>query len=617
MVEAIPHTIQMLKKRYDNKCQEQDQEPNDEPKIKNFPQEIISLYNRYLPRKNKKKVEVPIPRAKWPLKQALKTALHKAFHTNCERFSTPQSANELTNKYYSEHKRDNVFGAYNNPYGEKWNGSLQIVHPPNNPKEILKAVKWALASTFGDEKTPTLNVIVIPGWRNSAEKRILGKWHPRIHLYATIPSKYIIHDNPHKWYNMNPTLPPPPDKPTTWDTDIFLIGNKIALETIVFSRIENIQQILKDQMGNNIFSQNGDGTRTNITISNESHKAEFDQSMYISIIPYLVTIEWETRNNPSTITTVEQEDDEELELMHELFQLDSRKNKNAESHTTSMVTQEDYIPNEETLEEAWNQAYIANPYYSKTPKAYKLAPKPKLIILPEKPSNIINPYPYTTTPLEKAHIQSPEKIHVYPDGSAMDCIDENGNTEYRAGAAIWIPHTEEGISYQWDKNTIQHSYKGELTGLYKATTLPSSRVWRNKNPLCKEIHIYTDCKSAIQLLIRTIRMPWKHPNNPMKPLALHIVYRLLMMQRLWGITVYIHKVPGHTGIIGNEKADAFAKLACTAANTEEVTMLKDECLDETKYLGPIGTYKAPPHPRGASKSYHQTPYWNGNKKVHI
>jgi hypothetical protein len=25
-------------------------------------------------------------------------------------------------------------------------------------------------------------------------------------------------------------------------------------------------------------------------------------------------------------------------------------------------------------------------------------------------------------------------------------------------------------------------------------------------------------------------------------------------------------------------------------------MLKDECLDETKYLGPIGTYKAPPTP---------------------
>lgn len=96
----------------------------------------------------------------WQLPEKLKTAImHKAKITK-ERFASPLSSHPCTQAYWSEHKRDQVFGANHDAYSTRWTGASMAV-PPMEVHVATQALDWAIRSA----KTTTdctLTLLILP-----------------------------------------------------------------------------------------------------------------------------------------------------------------------------------------------------------------------------------------------------------------------------------------------------------------------------------------------------------------------------------------------------------------------------------------------------------------------
>ena len=79
-------------------------------------------------------------------------ALRTGLATTQERFACPLNFNPSLENYYSPFEEDASFGA--NAYSCKWTGSSQA-NPEYTPKDMQKAVRWAIASA-AEDSTPSL-----------------------------------------------------------------------------------------------------------------------------------------------------------------------------------------------------------------------------------------------------------------------------------------------------------------------------------------------------------------------------------------------------------------------------------------------------------------------------
>ena len=82
--------------------------------------------------------------------------------TSIERFASPLNFNPRHPTYFSMYKEDQVFGATENAYSQKWHGSSQA-NPEYEAADMEKAVRWALVSAQ-DPAQPSLTAFILPDW---------------------------------------------------------------------------------------------------------------------------------------------------------------------------------------------------------------------------------------------------------------------------------------------------------------------------------------------------------------------------------------------------------------------------------------------------------------------
>ncbi|NCB23728.1 MAG: hypothetical protein EOM56_13025 [Deltaproteobacteria bacterium] len=89
--------------------------------------------------------------------------------TTKERHTSPLSFHPAHEQYWSEHTRDQVFGAHVSSYGYKYTG-YSVSHPPQTEKEMEKAVRHALHSATSTT-APVATLLVLTGKQCNAYLR--------------------------------------------------------------------------------------------------------------------------------------------------------------------------------------------------------------------------------------------------------------------------------------------------------------------------------------------------------------------------------------------------------------------------------------------------------------
>ncbi|XP_048481301.1 uncharacterized protein LOC119694354 isoform X1 [Plutella xylostella] len=140
---------------------------------------------------------------------------------------------------------------------------------------------------------------------------------------------------------------------------------------------------------------------------------------------------------------------------------------------------------------------------------------------------------------EKLNTEWPDWLPIYTDASKLS---EDGNV----GLAVWLPRYRVVLSFKCPPETSV--FTGEATAILEAL------LYTESHKLNKTI-ILSDSASCLQAIIA---YPFKSKSK--FPIILKIretLHRCVTQ----GIEVAIAWIPGHSGIIGNECADSFAKEA--------------------------------------------------------
>ena len=156
-----------------------------------FENDIASLLTRY-----KGTAVAPPPKQ---LKPHLLAALTHLDITH-DRLSNPIQFSNMQSTYSSVHPADQLFGATQGPYNTPWTGG-SVLHSITDPKDIDKALRWALTSAQAAEEhaptIPTCTVLVLPNKPNAHYNTYLK--HPWTHQLARIPRGTTPYEDTPTW----------------------------------------------------------------------------------------------------------------------------------------------------------------------------------------------------------------------------------------------------------------------------------------------------------------------------------------------------------------------------------------------------------------------------------
>ena len=114
----------------------------------------------------------------------LVAAVQAATGADTELFASPLDVHRNMPSYLSTHPRDQLFGAGMDAYSHRWVGAC-FAHPPEQPEELERAVRWALASAReADRHTPVLTVMLLPD--NAALTAVDAAPHARWLAYPEV-----------------------------------------------------------------------------------------------------------------------------------------------------------------------------------------------------------------------------------------------------------------------------------------------------------------------------------------------------------------------------------------------------------------------------------------------
>lgn len=149
-----------------------------------------------------------------------------------------------------------------------------------------------------------------------------------------------------------------------------------------------------------------------------------------------------------------------------------------------------------------------------------------------------------------------DRLHFFTDASKTD---SNGYV----GSAVWIPKYKIALT---QKGPAQSSvFTGESIAILEAIKFSESHS-------IPKIAIFSDAKSCLQAIVGNhFKMKSK------SPIILEIKEALLRCEKK-GLEITLAWIPSHCGILGNEKADMFAKQAITIGSQDYKTILPSDLI---------------------------------------
>ena len=167
--------------------------------------------------------------------------------------------------------------------------------------------------------------------------------------------------------------------------------------------------------------------------------------------------------------------------------------------------------------------------------------------------------------LFKAWYTEPEpRVRKYDKESSV--YTDGGVGKSRAGAGIYWEGDDSDSSHVWEG--WQNAPVAELVAIRTAVDNIASKMENDKE---KVWHIFSDSLTILMGLSKFKRNPRSMRSNPYYKTFLHISDVI----RKHNLNIHFHKVKGHIGINGNERADRAATKAYSADNIEKVAPLFD------------------------------------------
>ena len=151
----------------------------------------------------------------------------------------------------------------------------------------------------------------------------------------------------------------------------------------------------------------------------------------------------------------------------------------------------------------------------------------------------------------------PDSIKAYTDGSAENATKNGGY-----GGYICIPQTNKPISIKGPCGKYSSNYDAEIIAMIK-TMQEVEKGIKNTSVRPNDITIFTDSQSALEAI------------TSFKDKPTSLLEQLLLtchnVSKNHEIKITLQWIPGHCGIVGNEKGDSLAKLGSQMTQPDEET----------------------------------------------
>jgi hypothetical protein len=99
----------------------------------------------------------------WSLPPPVYQAICKHTTAKTERFANPLDSHASSERCWSAHKRDQLFGFKYDAFKCKWTGPSTAT-PPSEPEVVLKTLTHTIRSARTANQCPTMATLVIPAW---------------------------------------------------------------------------------------------------------------------------------------------------------------------------------------------------------------------------------------------------------------------------------------------------------------------------------------------------------------------------------------------------------------------------------------------------------------------
>ena len=211
--------------------------------------------------------------------------------------------------------------------------------------------------------------------------------------------------------------------------------------------------------------------------------------------------------------------------------------------TTEIATSFQFPENRET----------STPIPTRSPHTHWRMPKISKDLI-QKGDKSMPPQVLKTIAYETIDRYSPSSIKAYTDGSAEKATRNGGYGSY-----ICIPQQETPISLKGPCGKFCNNYDAEVIAM-KETIQELDKGFTDGTIIPSELVILTDSQSALEAI--------ENYKNQPTPLIEHLLNTCHVINKNHGKEIYLQWIPGHCGIIGNEKADALAKQGSKMPQTD-------------------------------------------------